>query len=977
MTEHQEPTKPKILIVEDEAIIALDLKSNLEQMGYTVMAQVNSGEKALEMVEQEPPDLVLMDIILKGKMDGIEAADIIRSRWDIPVVFCTAYADRDRLERAKLVYPFGYIIKPFQDNDLKITIEMALYISNVDKERRKAEEALQESEVWMKGIFNALEESVLVVTPDRKLININHATQKIFGYSNEEVLGQSTEILHLDHEHYLEFGRRIQDAFDKGKVANFEFEARKKSGEIFPTEHTVSLLKSEKGETKGIVSVIKDITERKRAEGEMRLLNRTYRVLSQANQALLHAVQESELLYEICRLVVEDGGYRMAWVGYAEQDSTKSVRPVGQAGFEEGYLNTVNITWADSERGRGPTGIAIRTGKPTLARNIPDDPNYGPWRESAIQRGYISSIALPLISNNVVLGTLNIYSEKPEAFSAEEISLLINLADNLAYGITSLRSFHERKRAEEALRDSEARYRSLFENSMDAIFLTDPSGPIFDANPAACRMFGRTKEEIKHLGRNGLVDVTDPQLFAALEERAGKGEARAEITMVRADGTKFPVEITSAIFIDNQQPRTSMIIRDISERKRAEENNHLMVEVLNLLNRLDGGETLIDELLRFIRQATGVEAIGLRLRRGQDFPYYFFDGLSESFVEKENFLRARDKDGNIICDAEGLPALECTCGLVLSRRADLNLPFFTKNGSFWTNESSKLLELKPEEDPRKNPRNTCIYEGYESIALIPLRADKEIIGLLHFNERKKGFFTIEMIQFLEDIADSVGIALYRKQVEDQIRASLKEKEVMVQEIHHRVKNNLQVIQSLLNLQAEKTKDSQSREVLKESRDRIRSMALIHEKLYRSTDFGNIDMADYLRDLSTRLFQSSQVNTEKVKLRIEVDEVQLGIDKAVPIGLILNELISNALKHAFPEGRGGEVNISMITAGDRYVLTVQDNGIGFPKAVDFQNTKSLGLELVNLLVGQINGTIDLTVEGGTKFTITIPMANHKG
>ena len=137
-------------------------------------------------------------------------------------------------------------------------------------DRKQLNEALRDSELWMKNIFNALDESVLVVTSDRRLININPATQKIFGYSQKELFNQSTEILHVDHEHYLEFGRRIRNAFDKEETASFEFEARRKGGEIFPTEHTVSLLKNEKGKPKGIVSVVRDITKRKRAEEQLR-----------------------------------------------------------------------------------------------------------------------------------------------------------------------------------------------------------------------------------------------------------------------------------------------------------------------------------------------------------------------------------------------------------------------------------------------------------------------------------------------------------------------------------------------------------------------------------------------------------------------------------------------------------------------------------------------------------------------------------
>ncbi len=140
-----------------------------------------------------------------------------------------------------------------------------------------------------------------------------------------------------------------------------------------------------------------DSADRKRAENELRKKNRALTTLSACNQALIRATDEMELLNEICRICVEMGGYRMAWVGYAESDERKSVRPVAQKGFEEGYLDTVNITWADTERGRGPTGTAIRTRQPCIVRNIPGDPNFAPWRAAAVQRGYASSIALPLI----------------------------------------------------------------------------------------------------------------------------------------------------------------------------------------------------------------------------------------------------------------------------------------------------------------------------------------------------------------------------------------------------------------------------------------------------------------------------------------------------------------------------------------------------------------------------------------------------
>jgi two-component sensor histidine kinase len=210
----------------------------------------------------------------------------------------------------------------------------------------------------------------------------------------------------------------------------------------------------------------------------------------------------------------------------------------------------------------------------------------------------------------------------------------------------------------------------------------------------------------------------------------------------------------------------------------------------------------------------------------------------------------------------------------------------------------------------------------------------------------------------------------RKRVEDQARVSLKEKEVLLKEIHHRVKNNLAVVQSLLNLQAGKIKDPQAQEAFKESRDRIRSMALVHEKLYQSPDLAHIDMADYLRDLSTRLFYSSQVSPDKVKLKLEMEGVQIGIDTAVPMGLILNELISNALKHAFPGGREGKIRVGLARVdGGMIRLTVENNGIGFPEEVDFRKAESMGFQVVTALVEQLGGTIEMKRDKGTVFTIT--------
>lgn len=213
----------------------------------------------------------------------------------------------------------------------------------------------------------------------------------------------------------------------------------------------------------------------------------------------------------------------------------------------------------------------------------------------------------------------------------------------------------------------------------------------------------------------------------------------------------------------------------------------------------------------------------------------------------------------------------------------------------------------------------------------------------------------------------------RRVAEERIRLSLKEKEVLLKEVHHRVKNNLQIISSLLNLQSKYIKDDQALEMFKESRNRIRSMTLIHEKLYRSKDLANLDVAEYIQNLSSNLFRSYSAG--RVNLKTQVDDILLGIDTAIPCGLIINELVSNSLKHAFPD-KQGEILVNLHRDDGKFTLTVSDNGVGFPEHVDFRNTDSLGLQLVCTLTDQLDGAIELNRTGGTEFKITFGEIKYK-
>lgn len=207
----------------------------------------------------------------------------------------------------------------------------------------------------------------------------------------------------------------------------------------------------------------------------------------------------------------------------------------------------------------------------------------------------------------------------------------------------------------------------------------------------------------------------------------------------------------------------------------------------------------------------------------------------------------------------------------------------------------------------------------------------------------------------------------RKDAEEKIKESLKEKELLLREIHHRVKNNMQIISSLLNLQSSYVGDEEAVKTFKESQSRVKSMALVHEKLYNSNNLANIDFVGYVKSLVSNLVYTYVEDPEKIRIKTEGSNIHLNMETSVPYGLIINELVTNSIKHAFPNGIG-EIIVKLDHDHDEFFITVTDNGAGFPEDLDFRNTKNLGLQLVNSLVNQSDESITLSGDGGTNFRI---------
>ncbi|MFA6009869.1 MAG: sigma 54-interacting transcriptional regulator [Desulfobacteraceae bacterium] len=428
-----------ILIVENEAIIAADIANKLRKLDYDVVSSTDTGEDAIEFARQLRPSLVLMDIRLAGEMDGITAADIIRRECQVPVVFLSAHSDKTTVQRARHAEAFGFIMKPFDNRELHTQIEMALYKHAVERRLRESQARL--------ATFSAATFEGIIEIKEGRIVDCNDQFAQILGYPVAELKGMEIADLIVSEDR-----DRVTANIQQEREAITEHDMLRKDGTRVVVEaHGRPLSPGRR------ITVIRDITEQKNRELRLQKLNRTLKAITHSSEAMMHATEEAAYLNEICKNIVEDCGHAMAWIGYAENDASQSVRSVASAGLGIDYLESLNITYADTERGCGPTGTTIRTGRISICRNIMTDPKFAPWRKEALKRGYASSIVLPLMAEGRCFGAINIYSSQPDPFSEGEVILLAELADNLAYGITSLRLRAERDRAVEALQKAHDR----------------------------------------------------------------------------------------------------------------------------------------------------------------------------------------------------------------------------------------------------------------------------------------------------------------------------------------------------------------------------------------------------------------------------------------------------------------------------------------------------------------------------------------
>jgi PAS domain S-box-containing protein len=588
----------------------------------------------------------------------------------------------------------------------------------------------------------------------------------------------------------------------------------------------------------------------------------------------------------------------------------------------------------------------------------------------------------------------------------------------------------------QAKRPIDVHLRSLLQAIPDVVYFKDAEGRNLIVNKAFEKLAGRKSKDI--IGRTD-DELLPPELAAKCrrsDEAAMKSRVpiRFEEASAGLDGApRYFETIKSAIFDDRGKVLGLVgVSRDITERKvweerlaESEDRFRSLFEnaTVGLYRTTPGGRIIMANptLVRMLGYFHFKQLSVRNLKENGFEPSYSRLQFMER-IEKEDEIKGLEaawkrRDGTIIYVRESVKAIRDRDGRTLyyegtvediteRKRAEQVLEESERRFRTIIETAQEAIFLK-DRDLRYtlvNPAMAALF-GAPAADLIG-RTDAELFGRedavgiaaddrrvlageIVREERSRSvqgktyIFSITKVPMRNETGETTGICgiahdmTERKQMEEALRLSLQEKEVLLKEIHHRVKNNMQIVSSILNLQAGSVKDPAALECLRGSQSRIRSMALVHEKLYRSSDFSRIDFGEYVRSLVTALFQSCRTDSNQVRLDFKAEAVFLDINTAIPCGLVTNELIVNALKYAFPEGRSGVVKIRLRPLGkDEYRLVISDNGVGFPKDLDFRNTESLGMQLVTLLVGQLDGTIDLKRKGGTTFDIVFKEQKKK-
>ncbi len=973
----------RIMILEDDAVIALHLSTALKEMGYSLAGMAGSHKAGLAIAAREQPDLILVDIGLREPQEGIAAATDFHHKLGIPVVYLTAYTDPETIARAGQAEPFGYVAKPFEPNSLRATIEMAL-------QRSQMERALKASEERFRYLFEHLAQGVIYQDADGTIQMANPAAEEILGLSLEEMRAQSLTDPQFDlcaadgtplrGEEYAPL-RALRSGQDiHNQVAGLIHPRRKERRWI----RLSAAVQSQPGEDKAyqVITTVEDVTS-----------------LHQAEKALQRSAAEFRSLVEHLPDIVSrfDRNLRYCYVSPAIEPLT-GLRPeelLGKTNREAGMPPELVTLWDEITQGVFQNGVEASYRYPFRGQSRDH------WFESRLV---------------------------PEFDERGQVEYVLVVDRD----VTALHL------AEQALQETERKLRTLFDNLIGMAYrcANDPDFSMEFCSQGCLELTGYPPEELlgnKGISFSDLIVLEDRQrVHAEVDQALSQGQRfhlHYRILNARED-VRWVEELGQGIYSAGRLEALEGFIMDVTERVQA--GQALAQAEKTLSQTLDGMPIAVgisdqEGRILYINHSF-VDLLGYRLEDIPDsamldrlaFPE---DSYRQNVVsERPNILNTLLLNGEmigtgeyrIICKDRSEKIVQIHAALIsgnvvtlfqdmtslraaelelrrnedfmrqlledspvaaviatLDRRIEFANRQFTRLFGYTQSELLNLDELSALVQPDE-AAGTALQRWQAGIA-----AGQQLDGIMsslewHFltktqetkNVRLGGKLVHERL-FLtfEDITSF-------RESERRMAASLAEKETLLREVHHRVKNNLQVMASLLGLQAAIIQEPKLQTLLNESQNRIHSMAMIHENLYQSQNLANVNFGNYLHDLVSGLAVDVPI-PPGVQYSLEIEEVFLPVDIAIPCGLIVNELVTNAFLHAFPQGRRGEVTVCLSETATGLCLEVTDDGTGLPAGLELEGAASLGLTLVRILSHQLRGELTCSAGPGASFHLLIP------
>ncbi|HTX71256.1 MAG TPA: PAS domain S-box protein [Rectinemataceae bacterium] len=995
----------RLLLVEDEAIIALSEMKTLQSEGYEVV-HVPSGEAAVDLVRgrTERFDLILMDIDLGRGMDGTQAAREILKEHDLPVVFLSSHTEHDLVERAEKITNYGYILKSAGATVLSASIRMALKLHAATMEVTANRDALRRSEEQYRSLVENIDAGILVVDLEDRFIYANPAAHGIFRMHGESLTGHCLGEF-MDTENARIVGYQT-DLRKRGLRSEYVFEILSSDG----ARRKVSVVATPRwdGETViGTLAIIRDITELNAAEEALRRSEARFRLIFD-NSPLAIALSTPEegriidvnpafcrtFAYEREELLGKTGLELGMWVEAEERlevvstlggDSSGSGK-VRKLRTHDGRLISARVYASLVTDWETPAVIfmveditetqnaqtMLRESEESLRRaeqlagfgNWEFDLNGGTVRASSGAMSIYGLVRPDDLIKSVQKLPLPEYRRLLDEALEDLVAgrkpydvrfkirrpldgRVVDIHSRAEYDAASRRIFgviqdvSDAVRQEEASLRQESQYRELVANLYEGICIVDAEDRFVVANPAAHRIFGVAEGALVGARLDSFLDGENAAIVAGQTMNRRKGRLDEYRISIRTGEGRTKSIVVVASPRQDAQGRfigTFAIVRDQSELDRAESERRRMESHYKFI--FDNALTaLLEEDFSALKQgldelrAGGTEDLAEHFRLHPELvtEYARKVRITDANREYRELIGAASRDQVLSGDLTSLGTYNpATFGGQLA---------FLHAGHQLYEEDKRIL--LPSGEEKRAKMRLGIAPGHESD------------------------WARVVVSFIDLTEEQRALA--------ELGRSLEQKDMLVRELEHRTKNNLGIISSLLSLEEQRIADPASKSFLRDMQARVQSVALIYELLSHGTAMETMDSRPYVEELLALLQRTHGFEMQGLRIRREILDIKLDTRHAVTLGLILNELLTNCIKYAFPQGRAGTVVVSLSRDGQAILLVVEDDGVGLPEGFDWRTANSLGLQLVDTLAGQLRGTMSLRSSQGLRVELRIPFA----